>query len=116
MKTPPAPPIAPTAAVVPLRALPGRPGLDEITVTPAGGGHLCYARQHQARGTPADALVTFGELGEVFKDPLWRECWGTTYAMCQGCWQTTRIIAQAHRPRLVIHDHQRAQITGTAAR
>jgi hypothetical protein len=108
MDTPPAPPIAPAAAAAPLRLLTRRPGRDQITLTPADGRYLCFARQHRTLGKLADVLVTFGELGEVFKDSLWRETWGTTYAMCAGCWHTTATIAQAHRPRLVIHDHRQA--------
>ena len=36
--------------------------------------------------------MTFGELGTLFADDLWPECWYRSYPMCGACWQA------AHQP------------------
>jgi hypothetical protein len=97
----PAPvPLAPAAAT----AGPGGPGQDEITLAAPPGRCLCHAREHRKLGTLAEVIVTFGELGTGWRDALWRECWGRSFAMCGLCWEQTRTLATARLPCLVIRD------------
>jgi hypothetical protein len=88
---------------------PPAPGHDEIIVTAPPARTVCHGREHARLGVLAEVVVTFGELGTAAwgKDALWPGCWGRSYPMCPECWQTTRQVAQARRPALVI--------TGTTA-
>ena len=81
---------------------PPAPGHDQIMVT-AAGHIVCHARGHARLGVLAEVVVTFGELGTRWQpDALWQDSWGRSYAMCPECWATTRQVARACRPALVI--------------
>lgn len=80
------------------------PGHDEIVVSAAASRCLCNDMAHARLGCLADVIVTFGELGTRWRDALWPESWGRTYAMCHECWNNTRRIAGNHRPGLVIRE------------
>jgi hypothetical protein len=94
------------------------PGPDQIVLAAADGRALCYERQHQAAGQLADVLVVFGQLGTLYVDALWQECWGRTLPMCGDCWQITCTVATARRPHLTVHDtrpqrrHRTQTVTG----
>jgi hypothetical protein len=88
------------------------PGPDEIAVAAAGGRALCHHRQHQAEGTPAEVLVTFGQLGTLYVDALWQEVWGRTVPMCAVCWQITCTVATARRPHLSVRDTRPRRVAG----
>jgi hypothetical protein len=86
------------------------PGHDQITLAAPDGPALCHDRAHRNAGTPAQMVVTFGQLGSEPWQPesLWAETWGRSYPMCQPCWDTTRQVALKTRPHLVIRDTTRS--------
>lgn len=89
---------------------PPAPGYDEITVTAPASRTLCHSREHARLGVQAAAVVTFGDLGNRWQPgAVWQDCWGRSFAMCGECWDTTRHIAQARRPGLVIIDTANAR-------
>jgi hypothetical protein len=96
---PPAPPTAHHA-----RKRPAEPRVDEIVLSAPAGHELCYSRQHQAEGTAAVVIVSFGQLGTTWPEALWPDAHGCSFAMCGPCWQITRQVAETARPRLVVHD------------
>jgi hypothetical protein len=82
---------------------PPAPGHDEILVAAATGRTVCHARGHARLGVLAEVVVTFGELGTRWhRDAIWQDSWGRSFAMCPECWATTRQVAQARRPSLII--------------
>jgi hypothetical protein len=83
---------------------PPQPGHDQIALTAPPPRTLCHSREHTRLGVLADVVVTFGELGAAAwdNDAVWPGCWGHSYPMCRECWDTTRQVAQARRPALVI--------------
>lgn len=67
------------------------------------GRYLCNTREHASLGCLAEVIVTFGELGTRWQpDALWQDTWGRSYPLCRECWDSTRQIAQSHRPGLTI--------------
>jgi hypothetical protein len=90
-------------------AQPPAPGHDQIIVAAAAEHTVCHARGHARLGVLAEVVVTFGDLGTRWqRDALWQDSWGHSYAMCPECWATTRQVAQACRPGLVITGTTRA--------
>jgi hypothetical protein len=87
-------------------AAPGRPrnpGYDEITVTPPPGRCLCSSAEHRRLGVLAEVVITFGELGIAWQqDNLWQMNWGKSFALCTGCWDSIRRVAEERRPGLTI--------------
>ncbi len=82
---------------------PPAPGHDQIMVAAAAGRTVCHARGHARLGVLAEVVVTFGELGTRWQPgALWQDSWGQSYTMCPECWATTRQVAEACRPGLVI--------------
>jgi hypothetical protein len=81
--------------------------VDQIVLSAPDGHELCYSRQHQAAGTAAVVIVSFGQLGVTWAEALWPDAHGCSFAMCASCWQITRQAAEKARPNLVIH-HQLA--------
>jgi hypothetical protein len=81
------------------------PGHDEIVLTVPPDGCLCHSLEHTRAGRLAEAMVTYGQLGTRWhRDALWQESWGRSYAMCAGCWESTRQVAERFRPGLVVRD------------
>src|SRR5689334_8782332 len=88
-----------------MRERPPAPGHDEIILTAPPGRCLCNSREHARLNCLADVVVTFGVLGTRWqRDALWQGNWGKSFAVCQGCWDAIREVAQSHRPNLVIRD------------
>jgi hypothetical protein len=86
---------------------PPPPGHDEIVLTDPPGRCLCNSREHARLYCLADLVVTFGQLGTAWqRDALWQGTWGKSYALCAGCWDAMRVVAQQWRPGLVIRDHR----------
>ncbi len=81
-----------------------KPGPDEIVLSAPATRDLCHSLEHLRAGRPAQARVTFGELGTRYADDLWPECWHHSYPMCGACWQATRRAAAQRRPALAIRD------------
>jgi hypothetical protein len=80
-----------------------KPGHDEILVAPPANVYLCNSREHARLGVPAEVVVTFGELGMRWQqDALWQSNWGRSFALCRRCWDAIRMVAQEHRPGLVV--------------
>jgi hypothetical protein len=78
------------------------PGPDEITLSAPATGDLCHSLEHLRAGRAAQVRVTFGELGTLFTDGLWPECWHRSYPMCGPCWQATCRAAGRRRPALIV--------------
>ena len=78
------------------------PGPDEIVLSAPAARDLCQSLEHLRAGRPAQVRVTFGELGTLFADDLWPECWHHSYPMCGQCWRATHRAAAQRRPALVI--------------
>ena len=78
------------------------PGPDEITLSAPATGDLCHSLEHLRAGRAAQVRVTFGELGTLFTDGLWPECWHRSYPMCGPCWQATHCAAVRRRPALIV--------------
>ncbi len=97
------PPTAPPPAHL-ARRRPAAPGLDEIVLSAPDGYELCRSQEHQAPGTPAAVIVTFGQLGTTWAEALWPDAHGRSLPMCGPCWQATRQAAENHRSNLAIHD------------
>jgi hypothetical protein len=92
---------------LPARTRPRPPGHDEILVTAPPGRCLCNSLEHARLNCLADVVVTFGELGTAWqRGALWQSNWGKAFAVCTGCWDAIREVAQARRPGLVIRDHR----------
>jgi len=81
---------------------PPKPGPDEIALSAPAAGDLCHSLEHLRAGRAAQVRVTFGELGTLFADDLWPECWHRSYPMCGPCWRATRKAAARRRPALVV--------------
>jgi hypothetical protein len=79
-----------------------KPGRDEITLSAPAAGDLCHSLEHLRAGRAAQVRVTFGELGTLFADDLWPECWYRSYPMCGACWQAAHQAAGRRRPALVV--------------
>jgi hypothetical protein len=89
---------------------PPAPGHDEILLTAPSGRCLCSNAEHKRLGCLADVVITFGRLGTAWaKGALWQHNWGKSFALCAGCWDTIRQIAQERRPGLVITDTRQPQ-------
>jgi hypothetical protein len=78
------------------------PGPDEIVLSAPATRELCHSLEHLRAGRPAQVRVTFGELGTLFADDLWPECWHHSYPMCGPCWRAAHRTAAQRRPALVI--------------
>ena len=81
-------------------------GHDQIILTAPAAGAVCHSREHTRLGCLAEVTVTIGALGTAAwgSDAVWPQSWGRCYQMCSECWDSTRQVAQARRPGLVITD------------
>jgi hypothetical protein len=80
------------------------PGPDEIVLSAPVTRDLFHSLEHLRAGRPAQVRVAFGELGTLFADDLWPECWHHSYPMCGPCWRATHRVAARRRPALAIRD------------